>query len=152
MHDKTAFTMTRITIVSATALILGLLPAHGSQTANKIIDTARNACTLEKGQFNAAQTAVTNVDLNADGKLDEIIDEGKFSCSTASSLYCGTGGCMLHLIVGDRDYRLLSQTWTQADLGKTKIVITAVHWSECNYKSPCVRVVFWRDGKFRTLK
>lgn len=59
---------------------------------------------------------------------------------------------MLHLIVDNRDYKLLSQAWTQAELGKAKILINAVHWSECRYKSPCFKAVVWRDGKFRTLK
>jgi hypothetical protein len=144
--------MDRKIIVSTAALILGLPPAHGSETANRIIDTASKACALEKGQFNAAQDATTKVDLNADGKEDEIIDEGKFSCSTASSLYCGTGGCMLHLVVDNRDHQFLSQTWKLAELGDAKVVITAVHWSQCRYKSPCINAVVWRDGKFRTLK
>jgi hypothetical protein len=144
--------MSRKILISTIALFLGLLPAYCSETASRIIETARNACALEKGQFKAAQEATTNVDLNADGKVDEIIDEGKFSCSTASSLYCGTGGCMLHLIVDNRDYSLLTQTWTQAELGNAKILIAAVHWSECHYKSPCIRAVVWRDGKFRPLK
>jgi hypothetical protein len=144
--------MARKIIVSAIALTLGLLPAYGSETANRIFENAQKACALEKGQFNTAQTAVTSVDLNADGKLDEIVDEGKFSCSTASSLYCGTGGCMLHLIVDNRDYRRLSQNWKLAELGNDKVLITAVHWSECNYKNPCMRAVVWRDGKFRPLR
>jgi hypothetical protein len=102
--------------------------------------------------FNVSDEAIKNVDLNADNKPDEIIDEGKFSCSTASSLYCGTGGCMLHLIVDDKDYKLLSQRWALAELGSARVVITAIHWSQCNYKTPCLRSVVWRDGKFRNLK
>ena len=132
--------------------VLSIFPAYASDTANHVIETARKACALEKGTFNALSEAVKNVDLNADGKSDEIIDEGKFSCSTASSLYCGTGGCMLHLIVGDKDYKLLSQAWLLAELGSAKVVINAVHWSECNYKTPCLRGVVWRDEKFRNLK
>jgi hypothetical protein len=132
--------------------VLSIFPAYASDTANQVIETARKACALEKGTFNASSEAIKNVDLNADGKPDEIIDEGKFSCSTASSLYCGTGGCMLHLIVDNKDYKLLSQVWTLAELGAAKIVITAIHWSECNYKTPCLKGVVWLDRKFRALK
>jgi predicted nucleic acid binding AN1-type Zn finger protein len=140
-------------IITFVALcVLSIVPAYASDTANQIIETARKACTLEKGTFKASSEAVRNSDLNADGKLDEIIDEGKFSCSTASTLYCGTGGCMLHLIVGSKDYKFLSQTWVLAELGSAKVVITAIHWSECNYKTPCLKSVVWRDGKFRNLK
>jgi hypothetical protein len=136
----------------AALCILSIVPAYASDTAKEIIETGRKACILEKGMFNVSDEAIKNVDLNADNKPDEIIDEGKFSCSTASSLYCGTGGCMLHLIVDDKDYKLLSQRWALAELGSARVVITAIHWSQCNYKTPCLRSVVWRDGKFRNLK
>lgn len=132
--------------------VLSIFPAYASDTTNQVIEKARKACTLENGTFNASGGAVKNIDLNADGKSDEIIDEGKFTCSTASSLYCGTGGCMIHLIVDNKDYKYLAKEWAIAELGRAKVVINAVHWSECNYKTPCVRGVVWRDGKFRTIK
>jgi hypothetical protein len=122
-----------------------------SEAAMRIIDQGRLACSKEKGQFNAASDAVMKFDLNGDGKPDEIVDEGKFACSTAASLYCGTGGCGLHLIVDGKDHNYLSQVWSVASLGEAKIILFGVHWSACKYKSPCVRGVVWRDGKFRYL-
>ena len=133
-------------------IILTVHPASASETANRVFEAARKSCTLEKGQFTAPEISTTYVDLNADGKPDEIMDESKFTCSTSSSLYCGTGGCMLHLIVDGKDYKHLAKEWTVAELGAAKILIIGIHWSECNYKNPCLKAITWRDGRFRGLK
>lgn len=137
---------------TALTIILMAHPANGSETANRVIEIAKKSCTLEKGKFTASELAKTSIDLNFDGKPDEIIDESKFSCSTASSLYCGTGGCMLHFIVDDKDYKHLTKEWAIAELGTSKVLIIGIHWSECNYKNPCMRAVTWREGRFRSLK
>ena len=123
-----------------------------TEAAMKIIDQARLACSLEKGKFKTEPEAVIKLDLNGDGKIDEILDEGKFACSTAASLYCGTVGCGLHLIVNGKNHNYLSLVWSLANLGDSKIILMGVHWSECKYKTPCIRAVVWRDGKFRYLR
>jgi hypothetical protein len=127
-------------------------PAIASQTANRVIEAAKKSCTLEKGQFSAPEISTANVDLNADGKPDEIVDESKFTCSTAPSLYCGTGGCMTHLIVDGKDSKYLTKEWTIAQLGAAKILLISIHWSECNYKTPCLKAITWQDRRFRGLK
>jgi hypothetical protein len=139
-------------LITALAIILMTYPVNATETANRVIEAAKKSCALEKGQFSAPDISTTRVDLNADGKPDEIIDESKFTCSTSSSLYCGTGGCMLHLIVDSKDYKHLAKEWTITELGTAKVLIFGVHWSECSYKSPCIRAVVWRAGKFRLLK
>ena len=139
-------------LITAFTIILMAYPANASETANRVIEAAKKSCALQKGQFTAPEISTTNVDLNADGKPDEIIDESKFACSTSSSLYCGTGGCMLHLIVDGKDYKRLAKEWVIAQLGGAKIFIIGIHWSECSYKSPCLRAITWRDGRFRSLK
>jgi len=139
-------------LITSLAIILMAHPASASETVNRVIEAAKKSCALEKGQFSAPELSTVNVDLNADGKPDEIIDESKFTCSTSSSLYCGTGGCMLHLIVDGKDYKHLAKEWTIAQLGEAKILIIGIHWSECNYKNPCLRASTWRDGRFRSLK
>lgn len=143
-----------VTMSSALAQVATPTPTQvgRSEAAMRIIDQGRLACSKEKGQFNAASDAVMTFDLNGDGKPDEIVDEGKFACSTAASLYCGTGGCGLHIIVDGKDYNYLSQVWSVASLGEAKIILLGVHWSECKYKNPCVRGLVWRDGKFRYLR
>jgi len=139
-------------LIALFTIILMAHPANASETANRVIEAAKKSCTLEKGQFTAPDISTISVDLNADDKPDEIIDESKFTCSTAPSLYCGTGGCMIHLIVDGKDYKYLVKAWTIAELGEAKIFIIGIHWSECSYKSPCLRAITWRDGRFRSLK
>jgi len=139
-------------LITAFTIILMAYPANASETANRVIEAAKKSCALQKGQFTAPEISTTNVDLNADGKPDEIIDESKFACSTSSSLYCGTGGCMLHLIVDGKDYKRLAKEWVMVELGTTKILIIGIHWSECNYKNPCIRAVAWYEGRFRSLR
>ena len=148
-----------ILLVTAVAMISPALaqdaastPIGRSEAAMRVIDQGRLACSTEKGEFKAESEAVMNFDLNGDGKPDEIVDEGKFACSTATSLYCGTGGRGLHLIVDGKNHNYFSQVWSVASLGKAKIILMGVHWSECKYKIPCVRGVVWRDGKFRYLR
>lgn len=144
--------MRHLFLITILTIIVMTYPANGSETANRVIEIAKKSCSFEKGQFTMPELSKTNVDLNADGKPDEIIDESKFYCSTASSLYCGTGGCMLHLIVDGKDYKHLAKEWAIAELGAAKVLIIGVHWSECNYKNPCIRAITWRNGKFRSLK
>jgi hypothetical protein len=139
-------------LITALTIILMAHPANASEKANRVIEAAKKSCTLEKGQFSVPEISTTSVDLNSDGNPDEIIDESKFTCSTSSSLYCGTGGCMLHLIVDGKDYKYLAKEWTIAQLGAAKILIIGNHWSECNYKNPCLRAITWRDGRFNGLK
>ena len=138
--------------ISAALLVLGIFPAYGSDAANSIIKRAQKACTSEKGQFHVAEDATQQLDLNNDWQIDEIIDEGKFSCSTASSLYCGTGGCKIHILVNGKDYNYLTHTWKIVEFEKNKIVVMSLHWSECNYINPCLKSVVWQDGRFRGLK
>ena len=138
--------------ISVALLVLSIFPAHGSDIANNIIKRAQKACASEKGQFHVAEDATQQLDLNNDWEVDEIVDEGKFSCSTASSLYCGTGGCAVHILVNGKDYNYLAHSWKIVEFDKDKIIIMSVHWSECNYKNPCLKAITWQDGRFRNLK
>lgn len=138
--------------ISVILLILSILPSYALETTNSVIKRAQKACASEKGQFHVDEDATQQLDLNNDWQIDEIIDEGKFSCSTASSLYCGTGGCMIHIIVNGKDYNYLAHSWKIVEFDKDKIIIMSAHWSECNYKSPCLKAITWQNGSFRGLK
>ena len=61
------------------------------------VEIARQACSdFENGQFALEFGAVRRVDLDGDIHRGWVLDESGFACSTAVSLYCGTGGCMSH--------------------------------------------------------
>lgn len=83
-----------------TTLLLATPALAESGPEETILSEAAAACaSFENGTFDA-QDAVTRVDLDGDGAEDTVIDESRFACSSAASLYCGSGGCMLHTIVG----------------------------------------------------
>ena len=74
--------------VSANAQDLSGLPA---QLLEKV-EAAQQACSdLDNGQFAVEFGAVHRVDLDGDIQPDWVLDEAGFACSTAASLYCGTG-------------------------------------------------------------
>ncbi|MGA9251130.1 MAG: hypothetical protein WBV71_01645 [Roseobacter sp.] len=84
------------------AVVLNTLSAFAmSPEAQKLIDRAAAECrSFQNGEFDVGD-AVTEIELGSQfGKVTaELVDESKYACSSTVSLYCGTGGCMLNLIV-----------------------------------------------------
>ncbi len=94
-------------------ILLTLAPAHAQEAAwpkefASIIDEAKTYC---DGDFSVAPEAVTQRDLNGDGTLDWVLDSGGFRCSTAASLYCGTGGCGVDTLIDGTLSSLLLHSW-----------------------------------------
>ena len=66
----------------------------------EIVQNARQQCEdFENGQFHSAEKTVTLDDITGDGRPEELVDASQFSCSTASSLWGGSGGTYLWVIV-----------------------------------------------------
>ena len=110
------------------------------------VETARQACAdFEDGAFHLEWGAVDRVDLDGDLYPDWVLNERGFSCSTAASLYCGTGGCMSHFLVEDALHSLLNQGWGLADLGPNKVLLADVHGSQCGgiNPTPCITASTW---------
>jgi hypothetical protein len=84
--------------LAANALDLTGLP----ESLAERVTAARQACAdVENGEFVLEWGAVTRTDLDGDLSPDWVLDESAYACSTAVSLYCSTGGCMSHFLVGD---------------------------------------------------
>ena len=80
------------------------------------VDLAAQACAeFNDGQFDLDWGAVERVDLDGDLRRDWVLNESGFVCSSAASLYCGTGGCMSHFWVGEEVHSLLNQGWAVVD-------------------------------------
>ncbi|WP_282159468.1 hypothetical protein [Shimia thalassica] len=121
------------------------LPELPVQLQEKV-ETARQACAeFEEGVFLLEWGAVDRVDLDGDLNQDWVLNESSFACSTAASLYCGTGGCMSHFLVGDVVASLLNQGWDVVDLGPNHVLLTDVHGSQCGgiNPTPCVTASTW---------
>jgi len=127
------------------------LPAQLQEKVNQ----AQQACSdFENGEFAMDWGAVARVDLDGDLRPDWVLNEVSFACSSAASLYCGTGGCMSHFLVGDVLGSVLNQGWDVADLGPYRVLLTDVHGSQCGgiNPTPCVTASTWdaEDGIWRS--
>lgn len=129
------------------------VPAHGGEQATEVIDQARADCAaFEGGILTVPEEAIITTDLSGDGHPDTLIDTRLISCSSAASLYCGTGGCSLFVIVGDSVTNLLVKGWRIVDWDEDRILLTAVHGYECGGTNLrwCYRAYVWSDGMLST--
>ena len=110
------------------------------------VEAAKQACSdFENGQFSLEFGAVQRVDLGGDIDRDWVLDEAGFACSSAVSLYCGTGGCMSHFLVEDRMFSLLNQGWDMANIGPFRVLLADVHGTQCGgiNPTPCIVASAW---------
>ncbi|WP_174822009.1 hypothetical protein [Ruegeria arenilitoris] len=110
------------------------------------VEAAQQACSdFENGQFALELGAIHRVDLDGDIKRDWVLDEAGFACSTAVSLYCGTGGCMSHFLVEEHLFSLLNQGWDMANIGPFRVLLADVHGSQCGgiNPTPCIVASVW---------
>ena len=119
------------------------------------VNQAQQACTdFEDGEFVLEWGAITRIDLDGDLRTDWALDETSFACSSAASLYCGTGGCMSHFLVGDVLSSVLNKGWDVVVLGPDRVLLTDVHGSQCGgfNPTPCVTASVWdaEDGMWRS--
>ena len=137
-------------------LLLAFVADLRSQTSEQeIVDAARQACAdLDNGEFAVGDDAVTRVDLDQDGELDVLIDEGRFACSTSATLFSPTGGAQLHSIVGDHCDVWMAQAWRLVEWGEQVVLLLAEHGSQCDgygYQ-PCFEAVAWSDDGAMTVR
>lgn len=117
-------------------------------TATQLVQKAKSECnSVEGGKFNAAEQAITLHDFTGDGRPEEVVDASRFSCSTAVSMWSGSGGTFLWLIVDGKVYEYLAHRWRVVDIDGQKVLLLAVHTSECgDTTGPCYRALVWSDG------
>lgn len=115
------------------------------------VTVARQACAdLQNGEFALEWGGVTRTDLDGDFHPDWVLDESAYACSTAVSLYCSTGGCVSHFLVGDSVTSFRNQGWTLLTFGRNRVLLARVHGSNCggNSPTPCFVARAWdRDAR-----
>ena len=129
------------------------LPSYRS--VEEILEAGRENCALfENGAFELEDGAITEIDLDGDGAPDKVVEEAKFRCSSAASLYCGTGGCMIHLAVGDQIYSRLAKGWKAVEWAGDAIILLALHGSECGGTNlrRCYEAITWSEGGFKSVR
>ncbi len=128
--------------------------AHASQAAGAVMDQARAECSSFDGGVlkTDPDNTITLVDLTGDGKPEEIVDGNKFSCPTALTLFCGTGGCSLTVIVDEKPFEFLSKAWkVEKGTDGKPVLKSAVHFSQCDYKDTCWETFKWDGTSFISL-
>lgn len=112
----------------------------------RLVGEAKKACAeVNNGEFALEWGSVQRVDLNGDMQSDWVLNEVGFACSTAASLYCGTGGCMSHFLIEDQVATLLNQGWDMATIGPYQVLLADAHGSQCggSNPTPCFTASVW---------
>ena len=118
-----------------------------------VVDEARQACAELDGEFDMSDMAILSLDLDGDAENDAVLDTSAFACSTAASLYSGTGGAPYHLLVDGTITTVTGHDLTTIELFGGPVVLVARHGSACNglgYQR-CVEALVWDEGAFRTV-
>ena len=142
MKSRIAIAVLAFMPLAASALDLTGLPAA---LAEKVTE-ARQACADNgNGEFALEWGAVTRTDLDGDLQPDWVLDESAYACSTAASLFCSTGGCLSHFLVGGVVASFRNQGWTLVTFGRNRVLLTRVHGSDCggNSPTPCFVARAW---------
>ncbi len=77
-----------------------MLNAREAAGARAVVERARNDCLKANGHFLVLEPgAVSRHDLTGNGRADYIIDTTYVRCERLGSIFCGTGGCELSIVV-----------------------------------------------------
>ena len=145
--------MNKVVAVVMTVTILMLGQAANATNISEIplalqekITAAETACaSFDNGKFLMADDALKQIDLDGDGDLDWVLNEVSFTCSSAASLYGGTGGSMSHFVVTGVVASVLNQGWVVTSFGPHSVLLVDVHGSQCGgiNPTPCATSSIW---------
>jgi len=156
LHEREKEKSMRTIHVAVTlAVILTTIPSMllaSSKLADQKLAQGKEACTQQGGEFDAGN-AVQSMDVNGDGSDDLIIDESQFSCSTAASLFGGTGGSIVTIQIGDVVLQEMAQGWEILDRYNQKILLLGRHGSFCNQPGyvACFEAMVFSEGAWQTV-
>lgn len=147
--------MRTVIIIALTFLILPNVASADEQLplATQIVQNAKRDCNdFENGAFHATEKTITLHDLTGDGRPEEVVDGSQLSCSTAHTLWGGSGGTYLWVIVEGKAHEFLAHRWKVVDFDGKPLLLLAVHSSQCgDTVGPCYRALAWDNG-FRTTR
>ena len=110
-----------------------------------VVEARRDCAALDDGKLTIGWGAVRRPDLDGDELPDWSLDMRMVSCSSARTLFCGTGGCAAHFVVGDSRAEFLTKEWRTIDLGGLRALLMKAHGVNCDGTNltPCVRALTW---------
>lgn len=137
------------------AALLLAAPATASdlpETLRAEIGKAQEMCReIEDGSLTLRRGALTRADLVGDGSADNwVLDQAYFDCSSAASLYCGSGGCGVFFAVRNTSRMVLAQGWALAQEDGRRVVWLRVHGSGCGGTNldACFQKLVWNGQSF----
>ena len=138
----------------ALAALLAALPGlAGADPVETILAAAAADCaSFENGAFSAGE-AVIEADLDGAEPLDRLVDTSRFTCSSAASMYCGSGGCTLHAVIGDESWSFQAEGWRMTDWDGRPILLIARDGGWCGGAGSqiCFEAVSWSAGMMMTV-
>ncbi len=139
---------------AAFAVLACLLPMSALADPDTILADAAKSCAGQDNGIFAAEGAVRQIDMTGDGTDDTIVDEALFTCTTAASLYGGSGGSMIHIFANGTQSSFLVQGYETVRWGDVLIVLLAVDGSSCNTISanPCFEALTWVEDRFLSVR
>ena len=140
---------------AALALVLICLPvAAQALTPEDVLAEARADCAgFEKGVLTVPPEAVQQIELTGEGAPETVIDWGLLQCSSAASLWGGSGGQMLTVLAGGGRWDFLARGWSVADLGGP-VLLLALHGAECGGAGVqrCSEAITWGGESFLSVR
>ncbi|WP_172295249.1 hypothetical protein [Pseudoruegeria sp. HB172150] len=137
----------------AAALAIGMSgAARADPVADILAEAAATCASFENGAFDP-RDAVAQADLTGDGAMDTLIDESRFSCSSGASMFCGSGGCLLHAVIGDRSWSYQAEGWRLTDWDGRPVLLIARDGGWCGGAGAqlCYEAVTWSAGEMLTV-
>ncbi|MCA3452470.1 MAG: hypothetical protein INF92_19325 [Rhodobacter sp.] len=136
------------------AVLACLLPLSALADPDTILADAAKACAGQDNGVFASEGAVRQIDMTGDGTEDTIVDEALFTCTTAASLYAGSGGSMIHVFVNGTQSSFLVQGYETVRWADVLIVLLAVDGTACNTiaAAPCFEALTWVEDRFVSVR
>lgn len=139
---------------SLIAALFCLLPAAAFADPDRILADAAAICAEQDNGVFAADGAVQQIDVTGDGTPDTLVDEARFTCSTAASLFIGSGGSVIHVFANGTENMFFVQGFETVRWGDYLILLLAVSGSACNTANadPCFEALTWAGDRFLSVR
>ena len=129
-------------------------PALAHADVKSILADATKLCADQNNGTFAANGAVKQIDLTGDGTADTLVDEALFTCTTAASLYGGSGGSLIHIFANGTQSDHLVQGWDTAKWNNSLLILLAVDGTNCNTiaAQTCYETLTWGKDSFLSVR
>jgi hypothetical protein len=133
---------------------LSLLPFPALASVETILADGAAMCAEQDNGLFSSEGAVRSLDVTGDGQPETLVDTALFTCTTAASLFGGSGGSMIHVIVGDVQSDYLVQGYELLNWGGRTILLLALHGTNCNGigADPCFEALVWNGDRFMSVR